>query len=181
MTSNEIQKNLKNQFGKIVELTRAEVDELSMLVVPKYINGEFLCAELTNDFSTDGYRFIKNKYITEIFTSDNNETLAFYNRIYKSEKLISSDKCPYNADNFRTLFDFFVKQAVPVCVECNFEDAIDYYFGRITDIKGNIATMKCFDGGGIVFKDEVKINIDFVSMISAGDRYTGIMSKYVSL
>ncbi len=181
MTSNEIQKNLKNQFSKVVELVRAEVDELSMLVVPKLLNGEFLCGELTNDFSADGYRFIKNKYVSEIFTADNNETLAFYNKIYKFEKLIDGGKCPYNADNFRALFDLFVKNASVICVECNFDDAIDYYFGRVTDVKGNIATMKCFDGGGVVFKDEVKLNIDFVSMVSVGDRYTSVMSKYVNL
>lgn len=181
MTSNEIQKNLKNQSGKVIELARAEVDELSMLVVPEYMSGEFLCAVLTNDFCADGYRFIKNKFITDIYTSDNNETLAFYNKIYKSEGLISKDKCPYKADNFRMLFDVFLKVCEPICVECTFDDAIDYYFGKVTDVRGNIATMRCFDGSGVKFKDEVKINIDFVSMISAGDRYTALMSKYVNI
>ena len=55
----------------------------------------------------------------------------------------------------------------------------DYYLGKIVSLTGNLATMQCFDGNGEIFKDKVRVNLDFVSMVTVGDRYTSTMAKYV--
>jgi len=179
MTSKEIQKSIKNQNKKLIEVFRSEVDELSTLLIPVYQSPEFLCAKYASDFSCDGYRYIRSKFITDIVTSEQNETLAFFNYIYQKENLVNSVDAPYNSDTFQKLFAELAKTGESVTVECNFEDAIDYYVGKVVSLNGNLATMKCFDGSGVVFKDNVKINLDFVSMVTIGDRYTSTMAKYI--
>lgn len=180
MNSKEIQKIIKNQNNKIVEVNRSEIDEFSMLLIPEALGGEILCAAYTSDFSIDGFKFIRTKYITDITTCENNETIGFFNKIYSKEKLLDYPGCKYSADTFRKLFDSLALSGEAVTVECNFEDAIDYYVGRVVSLAGNLATMQCFDGSGIVFKDNVKVNLDFVSMVTVGDRYTSTMAKYVN-
>ena len=179
MTSKEIQKNIKNQSHKIIEIFRSEVDELSTLVIPVYHSQEFLCAKYASDFSCDGYRYIKSKFITDIVTGEQNETLAFFSSIYKKENSIGSLEAPYNTETFQKLFNLLASSGECVTVECNFEDAIDYYVGKVVSVAGNLATMKCFDGSGVVFKDNVKVNIEFVSMVTVGDKYTTTMAKYI--
>ncbi len=179
MTSKEIQKAINGHKGKIAELFRAQVDELSMLVSPIYCTAELLCVKNAYDFCIDGVKYIRSKLVTDIITGENNETLSFFSDIYSGEKLLPSMDVPYKADNFRTLFDELAKSGEAVTVECNFEDAIDYYVGRVVSLSGNLAAMQCFDGGGVVFKDKIKVNLDFVSMVTVGDRYTSTMAKYV--
>ena len=179
MNSKEIQKNINGQKNKIIELVRAEVDELSMLIVPMYQGAELLCAKNAYDFAIDGFKFIRSKYVTDIITSDKNDTLSFLTDIYRKENLLPGGDSPIKADTFRTLFDELSKTGEAVTVECNFEEAIDYYVGRVVSVNGNIATMQCFDGSGVVFKDNVKVNLDFVSMVTLGDRYTTTMAKYI--
>lgn len=181
MTSKEIQKSIKNQNKKIIELFRGEVDELSTLLIPVYQSPEFLCAKYAADFITDGYRYIKTKFITDIVTGEQNETLAFFNNIYQKENSIGSLDAPYKSETFQKLFADLAKSGEAVTVECNFEDAIDYYVGKVVSLTGNLATMKCFDGSGVVFNDSVKINLNFVSMVTVGDRYTTTMAKYIKL
>ena len=179
MTAKEIQKVIKNQNNKILEVVRGEIDEMSMLLVPQFQGAELLCAKSVSDFAIDGYRFIRSKFISEIISDEKNETLSFYNHIYEKENLKNFPDCKYNCDTFRKLFEELVKSGDAVTVECNFEEAIDYYVGKITDLTGNLATMQCFDGSGILFKDKVRVNLDFVSMVSLGDHYTSTMAKYI--
>lgn len=179
MNSKEIQKSLNGQKNKIIELVRAEVDELSMLLSPLFSGAELLCAKNVYDFSVDGTKYIRLKFVTDIITADKNESLAFYNKIYKRENLLNDLSAPYRAENFRDLFDELVKSGEAVTVECNLEDAIDYYVGRVVSLNGNLATMECFDGGGVIFNEKIKVNLDFVSMVTVGDRYTATMAKYV--
>lgn len=179
MTAKEIQKAIKNQNNKIIELVRYDIDEISMLLSPVYQGAELFCAKLISDFQADGFKFIRSKFITEIITAEKNETLSFYNHICQKEGLLKMDQCSYNCDTFRKLFEELSKSGEAVTVECNFEDAIDYYFGKVTDLTGNLATMQCFDGAGVIFKDKVRVNLDFVSMVTIGDRYTSTMAKYV--
>lgn len=179
MTAKEIQKIIKNQNNKIIEAVRSEVDEMSMLLSPVYQGAELLCAKFVSDFAIDGYRFIRSKYISEIITGEKNETLSFFNRIYIKENLADYPACPYTSDTFRKLFEELAKSGEAVTVECNFDEAIDYYFGKVTELTGNLATMQCFDGSGVLFKDKVRVNLDFVSMVTIGDRYTQTMAKYI--
>ena len=180
MTLKEIQKSIKNRNKKIIELVRAEVDEISMLVVPEYANGELMCAKYVSDFATDGFKFIRNKLVSDIITDEKNETLEFFNSVCQKEGVFNYDKCTYSVDSFRKLFEELVKSGDAVTIECNFEDAIDYYVGKVVNLTGNLATMQCFDGSGVLFKDKVRVNVDFVSMITLGDRYTSVMAKYVN-
>lgn len=179
MTAKEIQKAVKNQNNKIIELVRNEIDEISMLLSPVYQGAELFCAKLVSDFQSDGYKFIRSKFISEIITAENNETLSFYNHICQNENLLNETKCSYNCDTFRKLFEELSKSGEAVTVECNFEDAIDYYVGKVVNLTGNLATMQCFDGAGVLFKDKVRVNLDFVSMVTLGDRYTKTMAKYI--
>ncbi len=179
MTSKEIQKVIKNQNNKIIEAVRQEVDEMSMLLIPVYQGAELLCAKSVSDFLVDGYKFIRSKFISDIITQDKNEALSFFNFIASKEKFDDGVPCKYNADTFRKLFEELAKSGEAVTVECNFEEAIDYYFGKVVSLTGNLATMQCFDGSGHLFKDKVRVNLDFVSMVTVGDKYTTVMSKYI--
>ena len=94
MNSKEIQKNINGQKNKIIELVRAEVDELSMLIVPMYQGAELLCAKNAYDFTIDGFKFIRSKYVTDIITSDKNDTLSFLTDIYRKENLLPGGDSP---------------------------------------------------------------------------------------
>ena len=170
MTAKDIQKAIKNQKNNLLELVRYEIDEMSMLLSPVYQGAELFCAKLVSDFAADGFKFIRSKFITEIITAEKNETLSFYNHICQKENFLKETQCTYNCDTFRKLFEELVKSGEAVTVECNFEDAIDYYVGKVVDLTGNLATMQCFDGAGVLFKDKVRVNLDFVSMVNIGDR-----------
>lgn len=180
MTSKEITKITNGQKNKIIELVRAEVDEMSMLGTLKFCGAELCCVQNAYDFMFDGFKYIRSKYISDILTCEKNETLGFYSSIYSKEKLFDGADCPYKPDTFRKLFEELAKSGEAVTVECNFEEAIDYYLGRVVSLTGNLATMQCFDGNGEIFKDKVRVNLDFVSMVTVGDRYTSTMAKYVN-
>lgn len=180
MNYNEISKLVRGRENiELVEIYRSNIDELSSLGNVVAISGELLAYRNLVDFSCDGYKIICCKDITDIVVKEKNDALDFMDRIYKNE--FTFEKFPFS-DKIKSktvLATHLISSKTPVTVECSFEDAIDYYVGWITDIKSNIITMQCFDGCGIMFKDKVRVNLDFVSAVTVGDRYTEYMSKYV--
>lgn len=172
--------NSKLKNNEIVEIFRESIDEFSMLTNIVDISSTLVQFDNISDFSMNGQKIVRLKDITSVSTCDKNESLSFINRISVKENIFSgSPKTQVNLKSFKDVFRDFVNLKIAVTVECNFEDAIDYYVGWIKSVNQNIATMQCFDGSGIMFADEVKVNIDFVSSLTFGDRYTHIMAKYV--
>ncbi len=169
----------KIKNNEIVEIFREGIDEFSLLTNVIDASSSLVQIESISDFAVNGQKIIRIKDITNIYTCDTNESLDFINNISIKENIFrekSSKK--FNLKSFRDVFQDFVNLKMAVTVECNFEDAIDYYVGWIKSVNQNIALMQCFDGSGNMFVDEVKVNIDYVSALTFGDRYTHIMSKY---
>ena len=172
--------NGKVKNNEIVEIFRETIDEFSLLANIVDISSSLVQFENISDFSVNGVKIIRKNDITNISTCDKNESLDFINRISCKENIFRDEsRIKLNLKSFKDLFHNFVESKIAVTVECDFEDAIDYYVGWIKSVNQNIAVMQCFDGSGNMFVDEVKVNIDFVSSITFGDRYTHIMSKYV--
>ena len=178
----EIAKLVRGRENKeLVEIFRSNIDELSYIGNVSAFSQQLLVFGNFVDFFFDGYRIIRCKDVTEIATKEKNDALLFMDKICKKEEL-KLERCPF-ADKIKswsTFFDYLISSKKAITLECSFEDATDYYVGWITQLNSNIATMQCFDGSGIMFKDKVKVNLDFVTAVTVGDRYTSYMSKYVS-
>ena len=182
MNFKEITKFIKGKENKeLVELYRGYIDEFSLLGRVAGYSQVLLALKSLVDFSDDGYRVIRCKDITEIVTKDKNSSLAFMDKIYQKE--FSFEPCPFTErlKSWNCLVEYLISSKIPVTVECSFEDATDYYVGWMESVSSNIALMQCFDGSGELFKDKVKINLDFVTAITIGDRYTSYMAKYVNV
>ncbi len=182
MNFKEITKFIKGKENiELVEIYRGYIDDVSMLGNVSGYSQVLLAIRNLVDFTSDGYRVIRCKDITEIVTKDKNSSLAFMDMIYNKE--IPSESCPFaeRLKSWNCLVEYLISKKIPVTVECSFEDAIDYYVGWIESVNSNIAVMQCFDGSGELFKDKVKINLDFVTAITIGDRYTSFMAKYVNV
>ena len=182
MNFKEITKFIKGKENReLVEIYRGYIDEFSLLGNVVGYSQTLLAIRNLVDFSNDGYKVIRCKDITEIVTKDKNSSLMFMDLIYKKE--FSFEPCSFTErlKSWNCLVEYLISNNIPVTVECSFDDATDYYVGWLNSVNSNIAVMQCFDGSGVVFKDKVKINLDFVTAITIGDRYTNYMAKYVNL
>lgn len=180
MTFKEINKALasKIKINELVEVFRSEIDELSSLGNVVMLSQELLTFQNITDFCVDGYRIIRLKDITDISTCDKNDTLSFMNMIYKKERLFPETQTFIDAKSWNAVFKSLSLSMTPVTVECAFDDAIDYYFGWIKTVDDNVAVLQCFDGSGQIFKDEVKVNLNFVTQLMFGNKYIELMAKY---
>ena len=139
-----------------------------------------LCLENINDFTSSGYRIFRLKDITDVSTADKNDALKFMNTICKKENVFSEKHSGIDIKSWASVFDFLKSERLPVTVECAFDDAIDYYVGWVTSVSGSIATMKCFDGCGVMFEDDMKVNLSFVSQVMVYEKYTTLTAKYIN-
>ncbi len=181
MTYKEITKALPDALKKdeLNEIFRGEIDEVSILGNVLDISPELLRLESINDFTSNGYRILRIKDITEVSGCDTNDALCFMNSICRKENVFSSEKPHIDIKSWSSVFEFLQKSQLPVTVECAFDDAIDYYVGWVTSLNGSIASMKCYDGSGVMFEDEMKINLSFVSQVMVYEKYTTLTAKYV--
>ena len=180
MNYSEINKIISSKLkrNELAEFFRNEIDEISVLGNPVALSSSLLAFEIFSDFNFDGFKIIRNCDISDIITCDKNESLNFVNNICHKEKLFSDSANNLDIKNWNAVFTYIMNNKIPISVECSFEDAIDYYFGTIIQVRVNLVTMQCFDGSGIMFKDKIKVNLDFVSAVTIGDRYTSYMAKY---
>lgn len=181
MTFKEINKALASKIksDELVEIFRSEIDEVSSLGNVVMLSQELLCFQNITDFCVDGYRIVCLKDITDISTCEKNDTLSFMNMIYKKERLFPESQAVIDAKSWNGVFKSLSLSKTAVTVECAFDDAIDYYFGWIKSVNDNVVTMQCFDGSGNRFKDEVKVNLNFVTQLMFGNKYIELMAKYV--
>lgn len=181
MNYNELNKlvNSKINSKELVEIFRYDIDEISALGQIVALSKDLLCYRAAADFYFDGYNIIRNKDVSEVILCDKNDNMNFISSIYRKENIFSELSFNYSVKSWGALFEELINSKIAISIECAFDDAIDYYLGWITGINNNIATVKCFDGSGYLFKDEIKVNLNFVSAVSIGNRYTEYMSKYV--
>lgn len=182
MTPKEITKALTGSvnLSELAEVFRGEIDEVSLLGNVVSVSTELLCLESINDFSSNGYRIIRLKDVTDVSLANENDALRFMSTICKKENVFSSSKPDIDIKSWKSVFDFLKSSHLPVTVECSFDDAIDYYVGWVTLLDGSIATMKCFDGSGVIFEDDIKINLNFVSQVMVYEKYTTLTAKYIN-
>lgn len=181
MTLGEIKRVISSKIKEreIVEIFRHEIDEYSTLAYVTAFTDKLLCFQNVNDFTVDGYKVVRTKDITDICVCDSNDNLKFINMILKKENLILRSSINFDFKSWESFLNCMKETNTPITLECSFEDAFDYYFGWVTKVDSKFAYMKCYDGYGMIFKDEVKVNLDFVSQVAFGDRYTTLTSKYV--
>ncbi len=182
MTYKEITNALSSLVNsdELTEIFRGEIDEVSLLGNVISVSPELVCLESINDFTSNGYRIIKIKDITDVSLAQKNASLLFMNNICKKENVFSGIKPDIDIKSWSSVFTFLKASNLPVTVECAFDDAIDYYFGWVTSLDGSIATIKCFDGSGVMFEDDMKINLKFVSQVMVYERYTTLTAKYIN-
>lgn len=181
MNKKELLKPLKNKTNnkELTEIFRYNIDDCSMLVSFNSISEELSLVFQTGEFCFDGCKILRNSDISEICTFEKNENLKFVNSIYSKEKLFPK-RIDMNIDSWNTVFSYFKTSGKVVMVECSYDDAIDYYFGKVVAVNGNIIQMQCFDGAGVLFNDIVRVNLDYVSSVTFDDRYTSVISKYIN-
>lgn len=170
----------KNNKNELVEVYRESIDEYSTLMNIIKISDKLILGQYASDFFVNGYRVFRNSDITKIDTCEKNESLKFNNMIYNKKNLFEKTDFDIDIKDFKSIFLYLKNNSEPATIECDFEDAIDYYVGKILTIEKNIATVKCFDGSGALFKENVKINLSYVSSLTFGDRYTKYMSEFVN-
>jgi len=182
MTYKEFSKFLPyiGQKDELAEIFRTEIDEVSILGNPVAVSNELLCLESINDFSSNGYRILRLRDVTDVSASDKNEALRFMTAICKNEGVFSKNNPSVDIKSWASVFSCLKAENLPVTVECAFDDAIDYYVGWVTSLDGSIATMKCFDGSGVMFEDDMKINLNFVSQVMVFEKYTSLTAKYIN-
>ena len=181
MTNKEIRKALSGSIAsnELVEIFRGEIDEVSLLGNVASVSNDLVILESINDFSSNGYRIIRLKDVTNVSLVSENDALRFMNTICKKEDVFSHSKPNININSWASVFSFLQCSELPVTVECAFDDAIDYYVGWITSLDGSITTMKCYDGSGVMFEDDMKINFNFVSQVMVYEKYTTLTAKYI--
>ena len=170
--------NTKINRNELVEIFRYDIDEMSVLAQVCSLSQDLMCCRFASDFSFDGYKIFRNKDISEIVLCDKNENMNFISSVFRREKLFINEEFEFNTKSWQALLKDLMQAKKAISIECSFEDAIDYYVGWITKIENNIITVRCIDGSGYIFKDEIKVNSDFISAISVNDRYTEYMAKY---
>lgn len=159
----------------ICEITREDLDVITLEGMPIKYNDSFLLFAYNYDFEFDGYKIIMIKDITYI---KYDEVDLFINNILKKENIRPSikDILCLNIDSFIDIFKNFYKNKENIIIEC--EKYSEFYIGKITEIFEDHILFLNFDGEGTWDKESSEIYYNDITSISFRSRYIKYMSKY---
>jgi hypothetical protein len=170
LKTSKIDKILTGAIGKrlCVNCTMMHEDSYFNLV-PLCRNGSIVLAAHDPDFGIDGYLVFSVEEIAHIEPKS-----GLYNEIMRKEGILPDIAIPQiDMESYCSLFGSFLAYGNPVSMYTK----NGYYIGNVIKVGKNSVGFTHFDADG-KRQETVKIPYDEIYIVSFGDRYTEMFSKY---
>lgn len=167
----------KIDFNALVKIYRGNIEEYFLLGYPLRYNENIILLHYAYDIMLDGYKIIRAKDITDF--DNKSEDMKFLNYIYKSESIVPFfPKGFENVENLKDALNVLKEKEIVCVVEREIKEEF-FEIGKITNISEDTISLQCFDSKCEVYENKKVINIEDITNISFGGRYSEIMGKYV--
>ena len=165
---------IKNE--NIIGIKRENIDENTLLSIPLKISKKFLLVKYWYDFLFDGYKIVRIKDITEI------KQVKVIEEIHKLENIIveNEDITPINIDGWQEMFKSMFSLNMIIIIECERTTGVDFYIGKILNVKKIALDILYFDGEGKWDENKTTIKYKYITCVSFSSRYIKFMSRYVN-
>lgn len=173
-----LQKYIRNKsYVKIFRTVCDKEENLSGFILG--MSKRFLFLQLDNEFSLDGYAVIRLDDFDSIRHSSYERTQR---KILSSEGFLGEG---YGFDRDLPLTDWTAilkalkKYDIHVIIE-NIRDAeLDFWIGQIARVSVKSVRIHNYNPDGILDEKPTAINLDTISILKFGDRYSTIFRKYL--
>lgn len=168
------------QQKQIVRFARRDIDSDYIYGIPLLLQKELVLVQFICDFTIDGYKILCLRDITEVYCS---EEEIVYKKIMEQEGIFKEAVISQieNFINWKGLFEFLKKKYRAVIIECEELGEEDFYIGRVVEATETEVKILYYD---TMYRwNEVPdiIRYDSITLVSFGDRYSTISSKYCRL
>jgi hypothetical protein len=165
---------IKNE--NIISIKRENLDESKLVSIPVKMSKKLLLVKYWYDFLFDGYKIIRIRDITEI------KQEMVIEEIHKREKITtnSGNITSLDIDGWQQIFKWMFSLDIIVIIECERINEIDFYIGRILDVRTKAVKILHFDGEGKWDENKTVIKYQHITCVSFYCRYIKFMSRYVA-
>ena len=164
-------------FVKILRFVAEDEMSLGGFILQQSDN--FLLIQVEEEFFLNGYAIIRTEDIDEIICEDGENMLQ---QILEKEGVIEES---YGIDyelkmkSWKTIFKHLQELDIHAIVECEDLDEPLFVIGPIEKIGKEKLQIRYYSPSAILEKETTKINMDDITMVKFGDRYSTIYRKYL--
>lgn len=160
---------------KLIEISRAKVDDQPMLCYPLAESKSHLLVQYIFDFYLDGYKIIN---VSDITSVKRDESIVFCEYIIQSEKLDDFKIPNIELENWHTIMKYFQLSKKTVMIDVNTDKYTELCVGVVKEVNNHGLKLNHIDGKGKLILPNKKINFDSIAQLSFNDRYSDLMGKY---
>ena len=173
-----LQKYIKNKsYVKICRTVCEKEENLYGFIIG--MSKRFVFLRIDNEFTLDGYAVIRLDDFDSIRHSSYERARR---KIFSSEGLLN-DGIGFDKDlpltDWADIFKVLKKNDVHVIVENIRDGELDFWIGPIKRVSAKSVSIHNFDPGGVLDDKPTLINLDTISILQFGDRYSTIFRKYL--
>lgn len=165
------------QQKQIVRFAREDIDSDYIYGIPLLLQNELVLVQFICDFTIDGFKVLCLRDITEVYRS---EEEIVYKKIMEQEGIFKEAVVPQieNFINWKGLFEYLKKKYRSVIIECEELGEEDFYIGKVVEATETEVKILYYNTMYRWNKVPDKIQYDSITLVSFGDRYSTISSKY---
>lgn len=165
------------QKKNMMVLYRDKLEAEEFAGIPVSVEDALVVLQKENNFALDGFVAMRTGDITELEQMDDS---PFCRRALEGEKAYDAVRAPgFDCCDWQSLLTGIRKNwGGWASVECESTEETIYYVGRITAVDSRYLTMKRVDADGTWHPDAATLPLDEVTLVTFGDRYLGVFSKY---
>jgi len=173
-----LEKYIKNKsYVKIYRTVCEKEENLSGFILG--MSKKCLFLQLDNEFSLDGYAVIRLDDFDSIRHSSYERTQR---KIISSEGLLA-DGYGFEKDlplkDWTDILKALKKYDIHVIIENIRNGELDFWIGQVTRVSAKSVSIHNYDPDGNLDEKPTAINLDTISILKFGDRYSTIFRKYL--
>ena len=177
-TKAEIQNYINEKlFVKILRFVADDETSLGGFVLQQ--SEGFLLLQVEEEFLLNGYAIVRTEDIDEIICEDGQHKLQ---EILEKEGITEKSygiNHELKMKSWKSIFKHLQELDIHVIVECEDLDEPLFVIGPIEKIGKEKLQIRYYSPSAILEKETTKINMDDITMVKFGDRYSTIYRKYL--
>lgn len=177
-TKAEIQNYINEKlFVKVLRFVADDEMSLSGFILQQ--SDGFLLIQVEEEFLLNGYAIIRTEDIDEIICEDGENMLQ---KILEAEGIVQKSygiAQELKMKSWKTIFRHLQELDFHVIVECEDLDEPVFIIGPIEKIGKEKLHIRYYSPSAILEKEATKIDLDEITLIKFGDRYSTVYRKYL--
>jgi len=173
-----LQKYIDNKsYIKILRTVFDKEENLSGFLL--MMSKDFLCMQLSSDFSFNGFAIIRKDDFDSIQHSSHERTKR---KIFKAEGLLEKEYGfvkQFQLTNWTDIFNTLKNHDFHVIIENINKDYLDFWIGPIIKVNNKSVSIHNYDPNGILYDNPTLIKYASISVVQFGDNYSTTFRKYL--